>query len=231
MDFDRIPDRDEAETKNMITEQNYKFLGISAVEDKLVEGIENFTETLNAMNIKMHILTGDSLNTALAICKNAKFFGENRSEDSMKILKIKGTDIFSRLQLSEIERDTADLRSINSHAGDAEHMDNAEIAQRQAKNLRHQIYKTREEQKIQLRQKLSSSMEIFEYLIVDSEVILFVIGPYLYLYTFIINDRLQMFFCNYMKNFQNSLDTLDAFVLLVRLQIRNQNSQLSTRNT
>ncbi|KAF7377408.1 P-type phospholipid transporter [Mycena sanguinolenta] len=64
----RIEGRDEAiEAACDQLEQNFTILGATALEDKLQEGVPEAIETLHQAGIKLWILTGDKLQTAIEI--------------------------------------------------------------------------------------------------------------------------------------------------------------------
>ncbi|EUD74459.1 phospholipid-translocating ATPase [Plasmodium vinckei petteri] len=54
-----------------LVEKNIKVLAITGVEDKLQEGVEKTIEMLYNSGIKVWVLTGDKIETAICICKNA----------------------------------------------------------------------------------------------------------------------------------------------------------------
>ncbi|SCM26505.1 phospholipid-transporting ATPase, putative [Plasmodium chabaudi chabaudi] len=54
-----------------MVEKNIKVLAITGVEDKLQEGVEKTIEMLYNSGIKVWVLTGDKIETAICICKNA----------------------------------------------------------------------------------------------------------------------------------------------------------------
>ncbi|KAG9014558.1 hypothetical protein FRB93_013683 [Tulasnella sp. JGI-2019a] len=63
-----VKDRDEEMDKaSAIIEQNLTILGATALEDKLQEGVPETIETLHKAGIKLWILTGDKLQTAIEI--------------------------------------------------------------------------------------------------------------------------------------------------------------------
>ncbi|KAK7023178.1 P-type phospholipid transporter [Favolaschia claudopus] len=64
----RTEGRDEAmEAACELIEQNFTILGATALEDKLQEGVPDAIETLHRAGIKLWILTGDKLQTAIEI--------------------------------------------------------------------------------------------------------------------------------------------------------------------
>ncbi|KAF7369277.1 P-type phospholipid transporter [Mycena venus] len=64
----RVEGRDEAiEAACEQLEQNFTILGATALEDKLQEGVPEAIETLHQAGIKLWILTGDKLQTAIEI--------------------------------------------------------------------------------------------------------------------------------------------------------------------
>ncbi|CXJ22142.1 phospholipid-transporting ATPase, putative [Plasmodium berghei] len=54
-----------------LVEKNIKVLAITGVEDKLQEGVGKTIEMLYNSGIKVWVLTGDKIETAICICKNA----------------------------------------------------------------------------------------------------------------------------------------------------------------
>lgn len=53
-------------------ECNLEYLGITAIEDKLQDGVGNTISTLMKAGIKIWVLTGDKQETAIEIGKNCK---------------------------------------------------------------------------------------------------------------------------------------------------------------
>ena len=57
-----------------IIESNLKLVGVTAVEDKLQEDVENTLYSLRQAGIKIWVLTGDKLETAVNISNSCKHF-------------------------------------------------------------------------------------------------------------------------------------------------------------
>lgn len=51
-------------------EQNLDFIGITAVEDKLQDGVTETIENIIKANIKLWVLTGDKQETAIEIARS-----------------------------------------------------------------------------------------------------------------------------------------------------------------
>ena len=60
-----------------IVEKNLNFVGCSAIEDKLQDGVSETIYTLLTCNIKIWVLTGDKQDTAEEIAKSCKLINEN----------------------------------------------------------------------------------------------------------------------------------------------------------
>ena len=60
-----------------LIEKNLKFCGTSAVEDKLQEGVPETIGTLLACNIRIWVLTGDKIDTAIEISKSCNLINDN----------------------------------------------------------------------------------------------------------------------------------------------------------
>ena len=58
---------EEIEKANELIEHNLQILGATALEDKLQEGVPEAIQTLHTAGIKLWILTGDKLQTAIEI--------------------------------------------------------------------------------------------------------------------------------------------------------------------
>jgi len=58
-------------------EKNIDFVGCSAVEDKLQDGVPETIHTLISCNIKFFVLTGDKQDTAIEIAKSCRLINEN----------------------------------------------------------------------------------------------------------------------------------------------------------
>ena len=58
---------DEIEKASEMIEKGFTVLGATALEDKLQEGVPEAIETLHQAGIKLWILTGDKLQTAIEI--------------------------------------------------------------------------------------------------------------------------------------------------------------------
>ena len=58
-------------------EKNLKFCGTSAIEDKLQEGVPETIGTLLACNIRIWVLTGDKVDTAIEISKSCNLINDN----------------------------------------------------------------------------------------------------------------------------------------------------------
>ena len=60
-----------------LIEKNLKFCGTSAIEDKLQEGVPETIGTLLACNIRIWVLTGDKIDTAIEIAKSCNLINDN----------------------------------------------------------------------------------------------------------------------------------------------------------
>ena len=58
-------------------EKNFKIIGVSAVEDKLQENLKESIISLKKAGIKLWVITGDKMETALNIAKSAQLFNKN----------------------------------------------------------------------------------------------------------------------------------------------------------
>jgi len=87
-DFKRLKnDKDELDKLYNTIEKNVKFCGTSAIEDKLQDGVPECIETLSKAGIKIWVLTGDKLETAINIG-----FACNLLNHNMQIIVIRGDD-------------------------------------------------------------------------------------------------------------------------------------------
>lgn len=68
-------------------EKEFKYLGITAVEDKLQEGVPATLATLNKSNIRFYILTGDKIENTIELAHAAHVI-----QDKMKVILIKTND-------------------------------------------------------------------------------------------------------------------------------------------
>ena len=57
--------------------QNLYLLGATAIEDKLQDGVPDTIEILLKANIKVWVLTGDKIETALNIANSCKLINKN----------------------------------------------------------------------------------------------------------------------------------------------------------
>lgn len=55
-------------------EQGLKYIGCTAIEDKLQEGVPETIEILRHANINVWMLTGDKMETAIEIARSCKLF-------------------------------------------------------------------------------------------------------------------------------------------------------------
>ena len=58
-------------------EKNLKFMGLTAIEDKLQDGVPEAIFTLLTCNIRIWVLTGDKQDTAEEIAKTCKLITDN----------------------------------------------------------------------------------------------------------------------------------------------------------
>lgn len=63
-----------------VMEQNLSYLGCTAIEDKLQEGVADTIENLMKANIRLWVLTGDKQETAIEIAKSCKLIQEDMKE-------------------------------------------------------------------------------------------------------------------------------------------------------
>lgn len=86
-------------------EQKLRYLGCSAIEDKLQEGVAVTIEKLIQADIRFFMLTGDKLETAIEIAKSCQVI-----QTSMKvvILKKNRDELIKRLA-SIVEKKVIDL--------------------------------------------------------------------------------------------------------------------------
>ena len=70
-------------------ESNLTLIGATAVEDKLQEDVENTLETLRFSGIKIWVLTGDKIETAINISSSCKHFSKSMIKFYMIGLKEK----------------------------------------------------------------------------------------------------------------------------------------------
>lgn len=77
-------------------------IGVTAVEDKLQEGVESTLTALRKAGIKIWVLTGDKLETAINISESCKHFSTEMTKFVMREMKQK-MDI--KIRLKEIYRE------------------------------------------------------------------------------------------------------------------------------
>ena len=79
----KVKDIKKENNKNILNkmydliEKNLKFCGTSAIEDKLQEGVPETICTLLACNIRIWVLTGDKVDTAIEISKSCNLINDN----------------------------------------------------------------------------------------------------------------------------------------------------------
>ena len=76
-------------------EQGLDFLGVSAIEDKLQQGVPDTIERLQRANMRIWMLTGDKRETALNIAQSARI---SRPESDVFIVDTKQGDLQTQLQ-------------------------------------------------------------------------------------------------------------------------------------
>lgn len=85
-------------------EENLNFLGISAIEDKLQDGIDESIKSLEKCGIRIWVLTGDKQTTAVEIAKSCKLIEEKTKiinlTESMKIEE----DIINLVETLQLEK-------------------------------------------------------------------------------------------------------------------------------
>jgi magnesium-transporting ATPase (P-type) len=77
-------------------EQKLRYLGSTAIEDKLQEGVPMTIEKLMEADIRFFMLTGDKLETAIEIAKSCKII-----QDDMNVVVLgqpKRNKIYKKLQ-------------------------------------------------------------------------------------------------------------------------------------
>ena len=96
-----------------ITEKKVKFCGISAIEDKLQDGVPETINTLIACNIHIWLLTGDKVDTSIEIAKSSNLINDNMF---LIFLTFDGGSISQKLIKLKNEfniPDNKDLKEIN----------------------------------------------------------------------------------------------------------------------
>ncbi len=78
-------------------ENNFSIVGITSVEDKLQESVENTLMSLREAGIKIWVLTGDKIETAINISESCKHFSTEMHKLMLKGIK-NAADIRSGLQ-------------------------------------------------------------------------------------------------------------------------------------
>merc|ERR1740122_554476 len=88
-------------------EKGLKFVGVTAVEDRLQEGVPETIKTIKEMGIRVWVLTGDKTETAVDIAKSCRLF-----EHDMILAYVCEADstlsAFRKLQSAESEFDNQD---------------------------------------------------------------------------------------------------------------------------
>lgn len=87
-----MTDRESAVAKAFDSiEKDMTLLGATGVEDQLQPGVEETLEALKAAGIRVWVLTGDKLETAVNIAFSCGHF-----KRGMKLLEVSGTDDIER---------------------------------------------------------------------------------------------------------------------------------------
>ena len=68
-------------------ESNLNLIGVTAVEDKLQEGVENTLLCLRQAGIKIWVLTGDKMETAVNISSSCKHFSNKMKKFLMSNMR------------------------------------------------------------------------------------------------------------------------------------------------
>uniref|UniRef100_A0AC35FPV8 P-type ATPase C-terminal domain-containing protein n=1 Tax=Panagrolaimus sp. PS1159 TaxID=55785 RepID=A0AC35FPV8_9BILA len=92
------PDQDEQISQSYRRlETNLKFLGLTAIEDRLQDGVEETISSLRKAGIQIWVLTGDKKDTAINIAKSCQLFDSqteicacNTEEDLINLLSFPG---------------------------------------------------------------------------------------------------------------------------------------------
>uniref|UniRef100_A0A914Y9X5 P-type ATPase C-terminal domain-containing protein n=2 Tax=Panagrolaimus superbus TaxID=310955 RepID=A0A914Y9X5_9BILA len=93
-----IPDQDEQLSQSYRRlETNLKFLGLTAIEDRLQDGVEETISSLRKAGIQIWVLTGDKKDTAINIAKSCQLFDSqteicacSTEEDLINLLSFPG---------------------------------------------------------------------------------------------------------------------------------------------
>lgn len=81
-------------------EQKLRYIGCTAIEDKLQEGVPSALAMLLKADIRFWMLTGDKLETAIEIGKSCRIIQE---EDQILILSTNDFEILNKLLENQIE--------------------------------------------------------------------------------------------------------------------------------
>jgi len=101
-------------------EKNMNFVGCSAIEDKLQDGVPEAIHTLLSCNIRVWVLTGDKQDTALEIAKSCMLIDENMqvlvlSTDPDNVEE-KLKEVMRELNLESLqEKEKIDLKEISTY--------------------------------------------------------------------------------------------------------------------
>ena len=82
-------------------ESNLKLLGASAVEDKLQEGVTDTLESLRQAGIKIWVLTGDKIETAIKISHSCKHFSNEMT--ALSITDLNSEQLEKRIKIFQKE--------------------------------------------------------------------------------------------------------------------------------
>ena len=61
-------------------EQEFKYIGVSAIEDQLQDGVPDTIQLLRDANINIWMLTGDKMETAIEIARSCNLFERGMTE-------------------------------------------------------------------------------------------------------------------------------------------------------
>ncbi|XP_047319881.1 phospholipid-transporting ATPase 3-like [Impatiens glandulifera] len=131
-----------------LIEKDLILIGCTAIEDKLQEGVPECIETLSKAGIKIWVLTGDKLETAINIAYACRLI----SNDMKQFI---------------ISSETDEIREIESRG------DQVEIARHMKLTVKHMLTKSHEE----ALQHLQTSSEVKLALVIDGKCLMYALDP------------------------------------------------------
>lgn len=114
----------ETQESMVCFEENLEILGLFGIQDPLRDAIVDSVKTVNKAGIKVIMCTGDNLDTAIAISKNAKIVTDdqiNASEDSQRFSCMTGSDF--RTYVYDLDKEDPDYSAKLAGCGFGEPFD------------------------------------------------------------------------------------------------------------